>query len=48
MPAIASLANGQPKATAPTSRPSRKTGLPLMPAMTPLFSSPLPVSRARM
>ncbi len=48
IPAIASCEKGQLKATAPASRPSRKTGLPLMPAMTPLFSSPFPVSRARM
>ena len=39
MPAIASVANVQPKATAPTSRPSIQTGLPLIPAMTPVRSS---------
>ena len=48
MPATASWENGQLNATAPARRPSRKTGLPLIPAMTPLFSSPLPVRRARM
>jgi hypothetical protein len=31
MPAMASCENGQLKATAPARRPSRKTGLPLMP-----------------
>ena len=48
IPAIASLVNGQLNATAPASRPSMNTGLPLIPPATPLFSSPLPVSRARM
>ncbi len=48
MPAIASCAKGQEKATAPATRPSIQTGLPLMPAMTPVLSSPCPDSRARM
>ena len=47
-PAIGSLANGNANATAPTSRPSMYTGLPLMPCMTPVRSTCAPPRRARM
>ena len=49
MPAMGAFANWPMEyATAPTRRPSMYTGLPLIPAMTPVFSSPAPSSRARM
>ena len=47
MPAIGSLPNGNAYATAPSSRPFTYTGLPLIPAMTPVRSSGPPSSRAR-
>jgi len=48
MPAMGSVAN-DPSAydTAPMIRPSTYTGLPLMPAMTPVLASGPPLSRAR-
>ena len=47
MPAMASVANGNAMATAPTSRPSMNTGLPLIPCMTPVLASGPPESRPR-
>ena len=48
MPAIGSLENAPSEYdTAPTSLPSMYTGLPLMPAMTPVWASGPPSSLAR-
>ena len=48
MPAIGSLENWPSEyETAPTRRPSMYTGLPLMPAITPVLASGPPSSRAR-
>ena len=48
MPAIGSFENSpMRKASAPTSLPSMYTGLPLIPATTPVYSALAPVSRAR-
>ena len=49
MPAIGSLGKDPIEyETAPTRRPSTYTGLPLMPAITPVWASGPPSSRARM
>ena len=48
MPAIGSVENAPMRnAMAPTSLPSMYTGLPLMPATTPVYSALAPVSRPR-
>ena len=48
-PAIGSLENSPMRnAIAPTSLPSTYTGLPLMPATTPVYSTFLPCKRTRM